>query len=487
MRLSIRSRTVLAMNLLATCVGVAVGWAGIAVSSRAIERRLIDEPVTGAARTAGEGRWPVSSELMAYFKQITGAEFAAGPADRSVISASSLSAELTGRLARQFVDGRMGRRIILDGRAYCVGTGPIAFPQAEGRPPMRLFLLMPESQLIAAQASVRRSIIWITAAAILGATALAFWLSGGITRPVARLSERMDRLSRSASAGELPERIEDTSSGAAVRRGPVELARLAESFDQLLGELSDARAKLARSASLAALGQLSASVAHELRNPLSGIKMNVRVLADELAKASMSDPSLDLIAREIDRMDLYISQLLSAAAGARPDIAGGADSGPGACDLADLVESVMPLAAARCRQTGIEVTRDMPAGACAARAAARAVRQVVLNLLLNAMDAMPDGGTIRIRASAPGSGQAVRLEVVDSGPGVRAPDGADVFEPFVTTKPDSAGLGLYICRQIVMAQGGRIGYDSAEGGTTFWFELPRGGPGDEAHAADGST
>ena len=487
MRLSIRSRTVLAMNLLATCVGVAVGWAGIAVSSRAIERRLIDEPVTGAARTAGEGRWPVSSELMAYFKQITGAEFAAGPADRSVISASSLSAELTGRLARQFVDGRMGRRIILDGRAYCVGTGPIAFPQAEGRPPMRLFLLMPESQLIAAQASVRRSIIWITAAAILGATALAFWLSGGITRPVARLSERMDRLSRAASAGELPERIEDTSSGAAVRRGPVELARLAESFDQLLGELSDARAKLARSASLAALGQLSASVAHELRNPLSGIKMNVRVLADELAKASMSDPSLDLIVREIDRMDLYVSQLLSAATGAEVDVIPGRDDRPDTCNLADVVESVMPLVGPRCRQTGIEISRDEPAGPCLAKAAARAVRQVVLNLMLNAMEAIPQGGTIRIRV-APGDGDGpVSLAVTDSGPSVSVPDGADPFEPFVTTKPGSAGLGLYICRQIVTAQGGRIGYDATEQGMTFRFELPRADGADAGRQTDGTT
>jgi len=487
MRLSIRSRTVLAMNLLATCVGVAVGWAGIEVSSRAIERRLIDEPVKGAARTAGEGRWPVTGELMAYFRQMIGAEFAAGPADKGAISVSSLSEELTGELAGQFADGRMPRRVALGRKPYRVGTALIAFPPPEGKPSMRLFLLLPEAQLVAAQGRVRRSIIWITAAAIVAATALAFWLSRGITRPVAGLADRMDRLSRSASAGDLPERIEDNAPDAEPGHGPPELARLAESFEQLLAELSDARAKLARSARLAALGQLSASVAHELRNPLSGIKMNVRVLADELAKASMSDPSLDLIVREIDRMDLYVAQLLSAASGADVSTIPGRDDEPETCNLGDVVESVMPLVAPRCRQTGIEIVREAPPAGCPARAAPRAVRQVILNLLLNAMEAMPQGGTIRIRLSAGRAGGAVRLAVADSGPSVNLPDGADPFEPFVTTKPGGAGLGLYICRQIVTAQGGRIGYDATENGMTFWFELPRADGADAGDHTDSAT
>ena len=493
MRLSIRSRTVLAMNILVTCVGVAVGWAGIEVSSRAIERRLIDEPVKGAARTAGEGRWPVSGELMAYFKQIIGAEFAAGPADKSIISevdgkpVSSLSPGLTAELAGQFTEGQMPRRVTLGGMPYRVGTGPIEFPAAEGKAAKRLFLLLPESQLVEAQGRVRRTIIWITAAAIVAATVLAFWLSGGITRPVARLAERMDRLGRSASAGEMPERIDDASDHAPGRRDPRELARLAESFDRLVAELSDARAKLARSARLAVLGQLSASIAHELRNPLSGIKMNARVLADELARASMSDPSLDLIVREIDRMDLYVSQLLGTAAGAEVDLAGAGDGKPHVCDLGPLVESVMPLVNPRCRQLGIEISRDVPGAPCLVRGAARALRQVVLNLVLNAMDAMPTGGAIRIALRVAEPGRPVRLAVTDSGPGIDVPDGTDIFEPFVTTKPGSAGLGLHVCRQIVTAWGGRIGYDRSDSGATFWFELPAAGPGDPTRQTDGGT
>ncbi len=472
MGLSIRSRTVLAMTVLVTCVGVAVGWAGIEVSARAIERRLIGEPVRGTARLVGAERLPISNKLMTHLKQILGTEFAAGPADAEEISAASLSPELRRQLADQFVGGKLPSRVVLAGEPYRVGTGLIEYPDAEGRPPVRLFLLLPASQLAAAQDRVKWTIVWITAGAILAAGALGFWLSHGVTRPVSRLAERMDRLSRAASAGELSERIEDTPGGAASDHSPAELARLAESYDHLLAELSEARSQLARSARLAALGQLSASVAHELRNPLSGIKMNVRVLADELAAAEISDPSLDLIVREIDRMDLYVSQLLSATSEGGGDIVPPSSDPEQVCDLTDLVESALPLVAPRCEQMGIEIVREASAGPCRARTTERAVRQVVVNLLLNAMEAMPDGGSIRISASA-GSGDTVRLAITDSGAGVETGDEVDLFEPFVTTKSDGAGLGLYICKQIVTAQGGRIGYETAGDETTFWFELPR--------------
>ena len=483
MGLSIRSRTVLAMTILVTCVGVAVGWAGIEVSARAIERRLIGEPVKGTARLVGKERLPISNKLMTNLKQILGTEFAAGPADADEISAASLSSELRRQLAEQFVDGRLPARVILAGEPYRLGTGLVEYPDAEGRPPVRLFLLLPESQLTAAQDRVKWTIVWITAGAILAAGALGFWLSHSVTRPVSRLAERMDRLSRAAAAGELPEQIEDARRVAAPGDGPAELARLAESYDHLLAQLSEARGKLARSARLAALGQLSASVAHELRNPLSGIKMNVRVLSDELARASISDPSLDLIVREIDRMDLYVSQLLSAASGREADIVPPSGGREQVCDLADLVESALPLVAPRCEQVGIEIVSEMPAEPCRARTTERAVRQVVVNLLLNAMDAMAGGGSIRIRGSA-GEGETVRLAVTDSGPGVEVGQGADVFEPFVTTKSDGAGLGLYICKQIVTAHGGQIGYETGDGGTTFWFELPRAEAPE--HTGDGS-
>ena len=109
----------------------------------------------------------------------------------------------------------------------------------------------------------------------------------------------------------------------------------------------------------------------------------------------------------------------------------------------------------------------------------------MLNLLLNALDAMPHGGRLGL-AVRPTDGGGVRLEVADTGSGVQVPPGADIFEPFVTTKRRGTGLGLYICRRTIEALGGRIGYRSTPNGSTFWFELPAVGGGEGQEKGSGA-
>jgi signal transduction histidine kinase len=251
-------------------------------------------------------------------------------------------------------------------------------------------------------------------------------------------------------------------------RHPAEIARLERSFEQLLARLDDARQQLARSARLATLGQIAASVAHELRNPLSGIKMNARVLADELKRANIADRSLDLIIREIDRMDLFLGELLDLAS---PGLAGPIRAEP--VRLVELADSVLSLLAGRCRHGGVEVIRQF--ADCETHGDSQQLRQVMLNLMLNALDAMPHGGkmTVAIQPAAGDTG-SVRFSVADTGPGVQSPPGADIFDPFVTTKPGGTGLGLAMCRQVISRHSGRIGYDTSPAGCTFWFELPAG-------------
>jgi signal transduction histidine kinase len=246
---------------------------------------------------------------------------------------------------------------------------------------------------------------------------------------------------------------------------------------------------------------VAASVAHELRNPLSGIKMNVRVLRDQVSGAGVLpadcpgtniaerqarppapasdqregenfDDSFRVILREIDRMDLYLQELLSLAG----NPSGAARSARSAAavrepvQLAELADSVMSLLEGRCRHAGIEVRREF-AAVPAVRADGEQVRQVILNLVINAIEAMPAGGEVRL-GLAREAGGPVRFSVTDGGGGVRPPEGADVFDPFVTTKPGSAGLGLHLCRQIVGDHGGKIGYNNLATGAGVWFELP---------------
>lgn len=515
MSLSIRARMILAMNVLVAAVGIAVGQAGIGVAAAQIERKLVHESAANAAELIGRRNWPLDSDaLMAQVGQILGAEVAIGPLDATgaQITAASLSAgqradflaqvaqagqvaqlsaQPAGQPGAQVADGPVPARVVLGGKGYRLGTGVIRRASPSMEPERRrLYLLVPEDRLQAARSQVAGRIALFTLAAVVVVTAAGLWLSTSLARPVRRLADRMDRLALEGVLGERPGAAAPAAGPppggspipAADRKagGPPELARLMRSFDGLLSRLEAARRELDRSARLAALGQLAAAVAHELRNPLSGIKMNARVLADELASAGTADRSLELIIREIDRMDLYLNELLDLASASAP-AAAGAPSRPGqeagrrteveAVRLDGLADSVVALLEGQCRHAGVEVRRSYDPAAPAARAHGQRIRQVLLNLMLNALEAMPHGGTMTLSAGR-GQGGTVRLDVADTGQGVQAPQGADIFEPFVTSKPGGTGLGLYISRRVVEGFGGRIGCDSSPAGSTFWFELP---------------
>lgn len=471
MRLSIRSRMILSMNLLVAVVGSAVGLAGIEVATSQVERRLVSESAANAAELLSTQNWPLSDGLMSQSARLLGAEAAAlAPEDNRVLS-SSLPAPARSELQRQLESGGAEvAAVSLGEQRYRVGSAMIRRrPAAPSERPQqrRLVLLVPEQRVVAAQRQVAWRIGLLTLLAIVIATAVAFWLSMSIARPIRRLVDRMDRLGEAAEG--------ETRENPAPSRpaGPSELVRLARSFDELLDRLAAARQQLDRSARLAGLGQLAASVAHELRNPLSGIKMNVRVLADELGPEAAAEHVLDHIIRETDRMDLYLQELLSLAVDSA-----GSDDRPAPVepvDVGEQVDSVIKLLSGRCEHAGVEVAAEVDSESGKALGDAGRVRQVILNLALNALDVMPYGGKLEIRVTPASAGEDVRVEVGDTGPGVETDPGADIFEPFVSTKPQGAGLGLYICRRIVDGLGGRLGYRNRERGATFWFELPAAG------------
>jgi len=473
MRLSIRTRMLLATNLLVAGIGVVVGWVGIEVAGREIERRLVDEAVVKAAQLIHQTNLPrASDDLLVRIGGILGAKAASGPADFPEIAAGGLSTGERRELSGQLSGGQLPLRVVLGNQGYRLGSS--LMPAQAGRPDqraMRLYLLVPENRIIEAKKGVARTIVLLTLAAVAVATLVAVWISQTITRPVRQLARQMDRLSKAAADVDLNALLASQEHSA--RRGPVEIVRLAASYDELMAQLTEARAKLAQSTRMATLGQFSATMAHELRNPLSGIKMNARVLADELRRVNVSDMSLDLILREIDRMDLHLQELLSLAveggqpAGSQQD----EDAGRRAVRLDELAHSVVSLLAGRCEQASIGIECEFPPEALGVRAQGERIRQVILNLMLNAIEAMPSGGTVRLSAATRPE-RRVRFSVADTGGGVHVPEGVDIFEPFATGKAGGTGLGLHVCRKIVEQHGGTIGYESSDHGSTFWFDLP---------------
>lgn len=482
MSTSVRTRILLATNLLVAGVGLAVGWAGIELAGREIEHRVVDQSVQQAATVMGE--LPKNDRMMKYLAQFYGVDAAIGPQAKPILEGSSLSPEQTKELARQIIASPLPEQVQLGGKPYRLGWALIKPAEGAPREPvMRLYLLASQEQLRAAKEEVAKKIAWATLIAIGVVTVLCVWLSASISRPLRRLAGRMDRV---AGQDQPPAAL----TGQQERlRGPAELRQLTESFDRLLARLDEANQQLERSARMAAVGQMSASIAHELRNPLSGIKMNARILADELGRGGKDDPSLQLIIREVERMDLYLEELLSLAAG------GPAQQRPPQLspqDLGELANSVVKLFEGRCRHAGVEIHRQYAPALPPVNADAAQIRQVIMNLLLNALEAVTGKSAsgeeaagreppqIVIEAApailVPGG---VRLSVRDNGTGVQVPRGSDIFEPLVTTKNGSPGLGLHICRQLATAHGGKIGFDSSTKGSTFWFELPAGGSGAE--------
>ena len=241
-----------------------------------------------------------------------------------------------------------------------------------------------------------------------------------------------------------------------------QLALLLDGADLLARAVAVERS-LAHAEKLAAVGELAARVAHEIRNPVTA----ARSLAQQLARepgASFRD-ELRLILEELERVERQVASLLRFARREEFRFA--------AVDVAELVRGAVASLRARLDAGAVEVGLDLEPGVVA-RADAEKVRQVVLNLLENALDALATvGGSRRLDVAVTTANGHAALAVEDNGPGVRADALARLFEPFFSLKAQGTGLGLAIAKRTVEAHGGRISAaPRAGGGMAFVLELP---------------
>jgi signal transduction histidine kinase len=233
-----------------------------------------------------------------------------------------------------------------------------------------------------------------------------------------------------------------------------------------LTERVSLRQRMARFERLASLGRLSAGIAHEVRNPLTGISL----LLDELHDRMLANPEdQGLIQRaleEIERLEGLVNELLNFAS--PPD----ARLAPG--DLAEVMRDTLFLVSKQFQKQQIHLIEDIPEHLPHPKIDSGRLKQAILNLLTNALDAMPDGGELWI--SAQRSAEGAWLTIRDTGQGVPADRLELIFEPFYTTKGEGTGLGLSITHTIIAGHGGRIEVKSSKGkGTEFRIYLPDSG------------
>lgn len=227
------------------------------------------------------------------------------------------------------------------------------------------------------------------------------------------------------------------------------------------------QAEVAQQERLAALGTLAAGVAHEIRNPLSSIKGFATYFRNKFESGSRDYELAGVMIGEVDRLNRVVSELLELTRPAEPRLA---DTDP--CGL---LRHAVKLVEDDCRSRGITVlTRCADAGMVPMDA--DRVLQALLNLLLNAIQAMPDGGTLTV--SAQPVRDRLELRVADTGQGIPPEDQDRIFDPYFTTKNQGTGLGLATVRTIAEAHGGRVRVASEPGsGTEVTLELPRKGDG----------
>jgi two-component system sensor histidine kinase PilS (NtrC family) len=239
---------------------------------------------------------------------------------------------------------------------------------------------------------------------------------------------------------------------------------------QDLSEKKRIEEQLRRADRLAVVGQLAASIAHEIRNPLAAISGSIQVLQEELQPHGQSRQLLDIILREADRLKLITGQFLDFV---RPRTPLRKE-----CELVTCLEETV-LLLRQGERTGAEVVVGFAPSEAPVVVAADEdqLRQVFWNISLNAVQAMPEGGTLRIELrDHPGDPEAaaVAVEFSDTGGGIRPEDLDRIFEPFFTTKESGTGLGLSIARRVVEELGGRIEVENRPGeGATFRVLLKR--------------
>ncbi len=334
-----------------------------------------------------------------------------------------------------------------------------------------------------AERRVRRTGFAIVALSLvaIGVGLLATIISARALRPVGTLIEGVARIKRGDFGAKLGVQGKD------------EIAHLAREFDAMATSLRERDAllrekqeALLRAEKLAAVGRVSAQVAHEVRNPLSSIGLNVELLEDAVARAKFDDEAdgaesrdiLRSITREVDRLTEITEDYLRMARLPEPSLSEES--------VNDLVTDVLDFARLELEQAGVEVVRRLGDGLPQTQLDEAQLRQVLLNLIRNSREAMPEGGTLQVstrQSSGNRSGGELEIELSDSGRGMSPEVQARIFEPFFTTKAGGSGLGLAISQQILALHGGALRCRSGPTGTTFTLVLPVSAADTEGEAA----
>jgi nitrogen fixation/metabolism regulation signal transduction histidine kinase len=250
-----------------------------------------------------------------------------------------------------------------------------------------------------------------------------------------------------------------------------EIGQLATSFNEMTSQLASQRERLVQVERVAAWRELARRLAHELKNPLFPLQLTLETLVKARERNSPDFPeifeeSTKTLQQEIGHLKDIVQRFSDFSKMPTPEIA--------QLDLNELLSSVVNLHAAQlsAREKPIQLSLQLAGGQLKAVADPVLLRRAIENLVLNAIDAMPEGGELTMRSHD--ASRSARIEITDTGVGLTREECERLFTPYYTTKQHGTGLGLAIVQSIVSDHGGRISVHSEKGkGTTFTMEIPK--------------
>lgn len=320
--------------------------------------------------------------------------------------------------------------------------------------PAELHLGLKETRISVALERLRNRIVVGSGIAIVCALFISLLFNRYLAQPLNHLIAHGEALIR----GEFGKRVGLADHG--------ELGALAATFDTLSQELADSRQRaeesmrqMLRTEKLSALGQLSAGLAHEIRNPLTSIKI---LFQSFLESSPPTRKDIEVVLSETERMETLLKQFLA--------FTHIEEATPQAVDLPEVAHHVLYICRYQMQRQGIEVAVEF-ASMPSVMADRGMIEQVLLNLIMNAVEAMPEGGELHISGGITADNR-VEIKVRDSGGGIPEAVRDKIFDPFFTTKPEGTGLGLSVIHNIVGHFGGTIDFQCDTDGTTFMVMFP---------------
>ena len=390
------------------------------------------------ARVISESSYVLNPAILRQMKEIIGTDIVLFSQDGRIFNSTFSSPGIQDELKKVLRagldpnDSFTGRDLHYNDVRYRTVIHPLLLPE-HGR--VLLSLWMPTRE---AERLRERIVLGMGGIAILGVLAMAlvgYLIARTITAPVEDLVEVTEKV----STGDLRQR--------ATIRSRDEIGTLADSFNDMVEKLEVFEQRLLESEKLATAGQMAAGLAHEIRNPLTSIKMLGQVLQGRIKNQAEDEKTLNALIKEIGRLDRIIQEFINRAMPGELRITEG--------DINREVTEVITVAEESFTAQDIVVRHSLSDDIPSIPMDREKTRQVLWNLLLNAKEAMQKGGTL-IVSTKMANNQFVEISLEDTGHGVATGEAEQLFQPFFTTKPEGVGLGLTMSRKIVEQHGGEL-------------------------------